>query len=83
MLHPPQLAGALTIGGVQGVMADAPASKGHTGGFAVQHMLKDLRLASDAAGTVRSPVPMTEKVLEIYEKVRMSSPTRGTSAACM
>ena len=51
---------------MQGVMANVPASKGHRAGFAIKHMLKDLHLASDAAGTAGSPVPMTEKALEVY-----------------
>ncbi|CAL5223421.1 g5934 [Coccomyxa viridis] len=54
---------------VPGVMADVPASKGHKAGFALQHMLKDLHLAREAAGTAGSPAPMTEQALEIYEKV--------------
>ncbi len=54
---------------LQGVMSDVPASKGHKGGFAVQHMVKDLSLALEAAATEGSPTPMTEKALEIYEEV--------------
>ena len=61
-------------------MADVPASKGHQGGFAVQHILKDLRLACDAAGTVGSPAPMTEKALEIYGKVGVI--TASTQGGC-
>ena len=58
---------------VQGVMADVPASNGHKASFALQHMLKDLHLAHDAAGIAGSPVPMTEKALEIYGKVGMTT----------
>ena len=54
---------------MQGVMSDVPASHGHKGGFAIQHMVKDLRLATDAAAHVSSPAPMTEKAMEIYAKV--------------
>ena len=66
---------------VQGVMADVPASKGHKAGFALQHMLKDLHLAREAAGTAGSPAPMTEQALEIYEKVGIYAVSRTASAA--
>ncbi len=54
---------------MQGVMPGVPASHGHKGGFAIEHMVKDLRLATDAAAHVSSPAPMTEKAMEVYAKV--------------
>lgn len=61
-------------------MADVPASNGHKAGFALQHMLKDLHLAHDAAGTAGSPAPMTEKALELYGKVDVCALKRRKSA---
>ena len=55
----------------QGVMPNVPSSKGHRDGFAIQHMLKDLHLATDAAAHAHARVPLTERALDVYAKVRL------------
>lgn len=54
---------------LQGVMSDVPASRHYEDGFATGHMIKDLGLAISAAQHSDSPVPMGERVLELYRKV--------------
>jgi 3-hydroxyisobutyrate dehydrogenase len=50
-----------------GVGPESPADRGYQGGFAVALMLKDLRLAAEAAATADSSTPMGAKALELYE----------------
>jgi 3-hydroxyisobutyrate dehydrogenase len=50
-----------------GVGPETPADRGYQGGFAVALMLKDLRLAAEAATSVDAETPMGAKALELYE----------------
>ncbi|QNE03995.1 3-hydroxyisobutyrate dehydrogenase [Croceicoccus marinus] len=50
-----------------GVGAASPADNGYAGGFAVALMLKDLRLAMDAAERSGAKVDLGSKAAEIYE----------------
>ncbi|MFZ6733740.1 3-hydroxyisobutyrate dehydrogenase [Undibacterium sp. Ji42W] len=49
-----------------GVMENAPASRGYTGGFGVDLMLKDLGLATEAALGSNSSIPLGEAVRNLY-----------------
>lgn len=49
-----------------GVMDGAPASNGFQGGFAVDLMLKDLGLATDAAVASRSAIPLGALARDLY-----------------
>ncbi|SDH93161.1 3-hydroxyisobutyrate dehydrogenase [Pseudomonas benzenivorans] len=49
-----------------GVMENAPASKGYTGGFMAELMAKDLGLAQEAAQVTASSTPMGALALQIY-----------------
>jgi 3-hydroxyisobutyrate dehydrogenase len=50
-----------------GVGPETPADRDYEGGFATALMLKDLRLAMQAAGTVGADTPMGAKAAELYE----------------
>ncbi len=50
-----------------GVGPTSPADNGYAGGFAAALMLKDLRLAMEAAASVDAHVPMGEKARAMYE----------------
>ncbi|MBA3940076.1 MAG: 3-hydroxyisobutyrate dehydrogenase [Sphingopyxis sp.] len=50
-----------------GVGPTTPADNGYRGGFAAALMLKDLRLAMEAAASVDADVPMGSKARELYE----------------
>ncbi|UNU44552.1 3-hydroxyisobutyrate dehydrogenase [Sphingopyxis sp. YF1] len=50
-----------------GVGPVTPADNGYAGGFAAALMLKDLRLAMEAAESVDADVPMGSKARELYE----------------
>lgn len=50
-----------------GVGPSTPADNGYKGGFAAALMLKDLRLAMEAAASVDADVPMGAKARELYE----------------
>jgi 3-hydroxyisobutyrate dehydrogenase len=50
-----------------GVGPVTPADNGYKGGFAAALMLKDLRLAMEAAASVDADVPMGSKARELYE----------------
>ena len=50
-----------------GVMEHVPASRGYTGGFGVDLMLKDLALATDAAKQVRQSVAMGSLAQQLYQ----------------
>lgn len=50
-----------------GVGPVSPADNGYRGGFAAALMLKDLRLAMEAAASVDAMVPMGDRAAELYE----------------
>ena len=50
-----------------GVGVESPADKGYQGGFATALMLKDLRLAMEAAGSVDATTALGRHATEIYE----------------
>ena len=52
-----------------GVGVESPADNGYQGGFATALMLKDLRLAMDAAQDVDATTVLGAKAAEIYEKL--------------
>ncbi|RYY25880.1 MAG: 3-hydroxyisobutyrate dehydrogenase [Sphingomonadales bacterium] len=52
---------------VPGVGPETPADRGYTGGFAAPLMLKDLRLAMEAAASAGADVPMGKRAAELYE----------------
>jgi len=49
-----------------GVMDNVPASRGYSGGFGVDLMLKDLGLAAEAALFARSAIPLGELARNLY-----------------
>ena len=51
-----------------GVLDNVPASRGYTGGFGADLMLKDLGLATDAARAAKQPVLMGAMAQQIYQK---------------
>ncbi len=66
---------------LQGVMDGVPASRGYRDGFASSLMVKDLGLALDAAGACGAATPMTERALELYQRVaKNGDPTLDFSA---
>lgn len=50
-----------------GVLENAPASRGYSGGFGTDLMLKDLGLASEAAKQVRQPVILGALAHQLYQ----------------
>lgn len=50
-----------------GVMPNVPASRGYSGGFGVDLMLKDLGLANEAARQVHQALPLGAQALQLYE----------------
>lgn len=52
---------------VPGVGPQSPADNGYQGGFASALMLKDLKLAMEAAATVGAKVPMGQRAAELYQ----------------
>ncbi|HEX8388546.1 MAG TPA: NAD-binding protein, partial [Sphingomonas sp.] len=52
---------------VPGVGPETPADRDYQGGFAATLMLKDLRLAMEAARGAGATVPMGERAAELYE----------------
>ncbi|WP_144939488.1 3-hydroxyisobutyrate dehydrogenase [Pseudomonas alabamensis] len=50
-----------------GIVETAPASRGYTGGFGADLMLKDLGLATEAARQVRQPVMMGALAQQLYQ----------------
>ena len=50
-----------------GVLENVPASRGYSGGFGTDLMLKDLGLASEAAKTVKQPVMLGGLATQIYQ----------------
>ena len=57
-----------------GVGPTSPADNGYAGGFAAALMLKDLRLAMEAAASVDADVPMGTNARELYEAVVAADP---------
>jgi 3-hydroxyisobutyrate dehydrogenase len=55
-----------------GVGPQSPADNGYQGGFATALMLKDLKLAMEAAATSGATVPMGERAKELYEAFNAS-----------
>lgn len=53
---------------VPGVGPQSPADNGYQGGFAAGLMLKDLKLAMEAAQAAGAKVPMGQRAEELYEK---------------
>ena len=53
---------------VPGVGPDSPADREYEGGFAAALMLKDLRLAMEAAQGAGADVPMGERATALYER---------------
>jgi 3-hydroxyisobutyrate dehydrogenase len=52
---------------VSGVGPQSPADNGYQGGFATTLMLKDLKLAMEAAQSVNANVPMGARAAELYQ----------------
>jgi 3-hydroxyisobutyrate dehydrogenase len=52
---------------VPGVGPQSPADNGYQGGFATALMLKDLKLAMEAAQSIDADVPMGQKAAALYE----------------
>jgi 3-hydroxyisobutyrate dehydrogenase len=50
-----------------GVLENAPATRGYSGGFGTDLMLKDLGLASDAAKQVGQPVILGALAQQLYQ----------------
>ena len=53
---------------VPGVGPDTPAAHDYEGGFAAALMLKDLKLAADAARSVAAYTPMGAEAEELYQR---------------
>jgi 3-hydroxyisobutyrate dehydrogenase len=51
-----------------GVLENTPASRGYTGGFGADLMLKDLSLVTDAAKAAKQPVMLGALAQQIYQK---------------
>lgn len=54
-----------------GIVETAPASRGYTGGFGAELMLKDLGLATDAARSARQPVIMGALAHQLYQAMSL------------
>jgi len=52
---------------VPGVGPESPADRGYRGGFAAALMLKDLRLADEAAQSVGARLPISHHAMELYQ----------------
>ena len=50
-----------------GVIENVPSSKGYTGGFGVDLMLKDLGLATENAGDLEASIPLGQLSRKLYE----------------
>lgn len=50
-----------------GVLEQAPAARGYSGGFGTDLMLKDLGLATEAAKQARQPVPLGALAQQLYQ----------------
>lgn len=58
-----------TYSPVPGVCTGTPAGRGYIGGFAAGLMVKDLRLAQEAAGSAGRNLPMGGTALQLYEQL--------------
>ncbi len=56
---------------IPGVVDNSPASRGYSGGFGTDLMLKDLGLASEAAKQVRQPVILGGLAQQLYQAFSM------------
>ncbi len=54
-----------------GVLENVPSSRGYTGGFGADLMLKDLGLAAEAAKSAKQPVPLGSLAQQIYQTFSM------------
>jgi 3-hydroxyisobutyrate dehydrogenase len=54
-----------------GIVETAPASRGYSGGFGAELMLKDLGLATDAARSARQPVIMGALAHQLYQTMSL------------
>ncbi len=54
---------------VPGVMENVPSSRNYEGGFACELMLKDLKIATEAAKQAGAQVPFGEASKRIYENL--------------
>jgi 3-hydroxyisobutyrate dehydrogenase len=54
-----------------GIVETAPASRGYSGGFGADLMLKDLGLATDAARAVRQPIVMGALAHQLYQTMSL------------
>ena len=57
---------------VPGVGPETPADRDYTGGFAAPLMLKDLRLAMEAAASTGADTPMGKRAAELFEAFAMT-----------
>ena len=62
---------------VPGAVDGAPAGKDYAGGFAVELMAKDLRLALDTARQAGATLALGERAKEVYEGVARDENCRG------
>ena len=54
-----------------GIVETAPASRGYTGGFGAELMLKDLGLATEAARQAHQPVVMGAVAQQLYQAMSL------------
>lgn len=54
-----------------GVLDNAPASRGYSGGFGAELMLKDLGLATEAARHARQPVQLGAAAQQLYQSLSL------------
>lgn len=66
-----------------GVMANAPAARGYSGGFAADLMLKDLGLAAEAARQARQPLWMGALAQQLYQSMSQQGLGRLDFSACL
>lgn len=64
---------------VPGISPNAPVEDDYEGGFSVELMRKDLRLAVEAAGVVGARLELAGKATEVYEHVEAEHPGRDFS----
>ena len=50
-----------------GVLENVPSSRGYTGGFGADLMLKDLGLAAEAAKSAKQPIPLGSLAQQMYQ----------------
>jgi 3-hydroxyisobutyrate dehydrogenase len=54
-----------------GIVETAPASRGYTGGFGAELMLKDLGLATEAARVAHQPVILGAVAQQLYQAMSL------------